>query len=200
MDYSHVFTTPTVIPEPVLVSQSVSGLWSAITAASGSNQSPDADRSSALRSHSENTKAGAPWRILIAEDNKSDVSLIQRALKTSGIEAQVHIADDGEKAIRFFEQADADAAAPCPDLILLDINMPRYKGGDILRKLRASSRCRNALVLVVTSSNSNRDREEMDALGANGYFRKPSELSEFMALGEIVRDLLMKRDVSRDMN
>ena len=96
--------------------------------------------------------------------------------------------------MKFFEQADADATAPCPDLVLLDINMPRYKGGDILRRLRASSRCKNALVLVVTSSNSSRDREEMDALGANGYFRKPSEFSEFMALGRIVRDLLMNKN------
>jgi len=161
-------------------------------AASGSNQNPDADRNSASRSQSE-AKTGAAWQILIAEDNKSDVSLIQRALKSSGIEIQTYVADDGEKAVRFFEQADADAAAPCPDLVLLDINMPRYKGGDILRKLRASSRCKNALVLVVTSSNSVRDREEMDALGADGYFRKPSEFSEFMALGQIVRDLLMKK-------
>ena len=72
--------------------------------------------------------------------------------------------------------------------------MPRYKGGDILRRLRASSRCKDALVLVVTSSDSQRDREEMDAFGANGYFRKPSEFSEFMKLGELVRDLLAQND------
>jgi len=119
--------------------------------------------------------------------------LIQRALKKSGIEAQIHLAEDGEKAMKFFEQADTNAAAPCPDLVLLDINMPRYKGSDILRKLRASSRCKDALVLVVTSSDSSRDREEMDALGANGYFRKPSVFSEFMALGQMVRDVLTRR-------
>ncbi|MDP8980079.1 MAG: response regulator [Acidobacteriota bacterium] len=135
------------------------------------------------------------WHILIAEDNKSDVFLIQRALKTSGLEAHIHIADDGEKVIRFLEQADADATAPCPDLILLDINMPRYRGADILRRLRASSRCSDALVLVVTSSDSARDREEMNALGANGYFRKPSEFSEFMSLGQMVRNLLERKDV-----
>ena len=116
--------------------------------------------------------------------------MIRRALKKSGVEAQIYVADDGEKALRFFERADADSNAPCPDLIMLDINMPRYKGGDILRKLRASSRCKDALVLIVTSSDSTQDREEMEALGANGYFRKPSEVSEFMTLGQIVRDLL----------
>jgi chemotaxis family two-component system response regulator Rcp1 len=133
-------------------------------------------------------------RILIAEDSKSDVFLIRQALQNSGINAQLHVADDGEKTVRYFEQADADPAAPCPDLILLDINMPRYKGGDILRRLRASSRCAHALVIIVTSSDSARDRKEMDALGADGYFRKPSEFSEFMKLGQIVRDLLARSD------
>ena len=68
--------------------------------------------------------------------------------------------------------------------------MPRYKGSDILRKLRASSRCKSTIVVVVTSSDSSRDRAEMDALGANGYFRKPSDFSEFMVLGQMVLDLL----------
>jgi DNA-binding response OmpR family regulator len=104
------------------------------------------------------------------------------------------VADDGEKAVMFFEQVDADAAAPCPDLILLDINMPRYKGGDILRKLRASARCKDALVLIVTSSDSQRDRKDMEGFGANGYFRKPSEFSEFMKLGPLVRDLLARKE------
>ena len=72
--------------------------------------------------------------------------------------------------------------------------MPRYKGGDILRTLRASTRCADALVLVVTSSDSARDREEMDALGANGYFRKPSDFSEFMKLGQLVGELLARKD------
>ena len=96
--------------------------------------------------------------------------------------------------MKFFEQADADAGAACPDIILLDINMPRYKGGDILRNLRASARCKDALVLIVTSSDSQRDREDMEAFGANGYFRKPSEFSEFMKLGPLVRDLLARKE------
>ena len=193
MVYSNVCIPETNIQAPGLGWLSANELWNAIMAASGSNPNPAADRNSASRSQSE-AKRGTAWHILIAEDNKSDVSLIQRALKTSGIDARTYVADDGEKAVRFFEQADADATAPCPDLVLLDINMPRYKGGDILRKLRASSRCKNALVLVVTCSNSARDREEMDALGANGYFRKPSEYSEFMTLGQIVRDLLVRKN------
>jgi chemotaxis family two-component system response regulator Rcp1 len=121
------------------------------------------------------------------------VFLIRQAIQKAGINAELHAVDDGEKAVRFFEQADADATAPCPDLILLDINMPRYKGGDILRRLRASPRCANTLVLVVSSSDSQGDRNEMDALGANGYFRKPSEFTEFMKLGQLVGELLNRK-------
>ncbi len=120
--------------------------------------------------------------------------MIRQALGKAGIPAEIYIADDGEKTVKFFEWADADNDAPCPDLILLDINMPRYKGGEILRRLRRSQRCADALVLVVTSSDSHRDREEMDRLGANGYFRKPSEFSDFMKLGEIVRELLARKE------
>jgi DNA-binding response OmpR family regulator len=139
-----------------------------------------------------------PRHILIAEDSRSDVFLIREALRKSEVDAQIHIVDDGEKTIGFFAQADADPAAPCPDLVLLDINMPCYKGSDILRWLRRSSRCAGALVLIVTSSDSPRDREEMDALGADAYFRKPSEFSEFMKLGPIVRELLARNQDPRE--
>lgn len=189
MDYSRAFITTTTMPEPVSVWPSASGFLNAITAGSGSNPNPDADQSSASLSPSERTDL-RKRHILIAEDSKSDIFLIRQALQKSSVDAHFHIAEDGEKAVRFFEQADADAAAPCPDLILLDINMPRYKGGEILRRLRASSRCAGALVVVVTSSDSQRDRQEMEALGANAYFRKPSDFSEFMRLGPLVRDLL----------
>jgi chemotaxis family two-component system response regulator Rcp1 len=167
-------------------------------AESGSTRNPGADRLSISSSLPDEPVPGKPRHILIAEDSKSDVFLIREALRKSGIDAQIHVVDDGEKTILFFAQADADPAAPCPDLILLDINMPRYKGGDILRRLRASFRCSGALVLIVTSSDSPRDREEMNALGANAYFRKPSEFSEFMKLGPVVGELLARSQNPRE--
>jgi CheY-like chemotaxis protein len=133
-------------------------------------------------------------QILIVEDSKADAALIRRALARAGVSAELQELDDGEKAIRFIESADADPEFPCPSLILLDINLPRYKGGEVLRRIRASTRCRNAPVLVVTSSDSPRDRAEMAALGASGYFCKPSQLEEFMRLGTEVRHLLEAGD------
>ncbi|HEY3739902.1 MAG TPA: response regulator [Bryobacteraceae bacterium] len=156
---------------------------------SGSNQNPEEGQTSASQSPSVET--GTRVRhILIVEDNKADVTLIRKALRQANVSAELHELDDGEKAIRFFERADADLESPCPDLILLDINIPRYRGGEILRRLRSSQRCGKALVLIVTSSDSERDRQEMYSLGANGYFRKPFEFAEYMKLGLLVRDLL----------
>jgi len=194
LDYSHACTTLTGMRVQGSAWLFAIASWNVTTAESGSNPNPDAVPSSVSRSRSDDPGARRPLQILIAEDSQSDVRLIQKALQKSGLEAQIHVADNGEKAVQFIQQAEADATAPCPDIVLLDINMPRYKGGDILRKIRASTRCKDVLVLVVTSSDSSRDRAEMDALGANGYFRKPSALSEFMTLGEIVRDLLTRRD------
>jgi chemotaxis family two-component system response regulator Rcp1 len=167
----------------------VSALSNAIMAGSGSSHDPEKGPISVSQSQSEETDL--PRRhVLIIEDNKADAALIRKALMRAGIDTELHELDDGEKAIRFFDGADADPNTPCPDLILLDINMPRYKGDEILRHLRASPRCGKSLVLVVTSSDSEKDRREMDDLGANGYFRKPSEFAEFMKLGQVARELL----------
>jgi CheY-like chemotaxis protein len=128
--------------------------------------------------------------VLIVEDSRADITLIRMAMEKAGVPAVIQVVDDGEKAIRFFENVDLDAAAPCPDLVILDLNLPRFKGSEVLRRLRASARCADVPVLVVTSSDSSDDREQMNKLGANGYFRKPSELSEYMKLGQVTRGLL----------
>jgi len=177
---------PTDTPAPVSAPPSFSAL-PGVMAGSGASQNPEG-RISASRSPSDETTERRR-HILIVEDNKADAWLIREALERASVSAELHEVDDGEKAIRFFENVDADPDVACPDLILLDINMPRYKGGVILRHLRASRRCKKALVLVVTSSDSERDRGEMAGLGANGYFRKPSELAEFMKLGQLVQEL-----------
>jgi len=105
------------------------------------------------------------------------------------LDADLHFVQDGEKAIRFIEQADGDTSAPCPCLLILDINLPKRHGREVLRRMR-QSRCTNAAVLVVTSSSLERDRQEMGRLGANEYFCKPSAYEEFLKLGDIVRRLL----------
>jgi two-component system, chemotaxis family, response regulator Rcp1 len=118
------------------------------------------------------------------------VFLIRSAIQAANIEADLHVLKDGEQAVRFFDQADGDDAAPCPVLVILDINLPRKHGGEVLQHIRKSRRCGGGLVIAISTSDSARDREDMTKLGANGYFHKPSDYREFMKLGDMARELL----------
>jgi two-component system, chemotaxis family, response regulator Rcp1 len=196
LDCLQDFTPARNIQAPVSVWPSASASWSAITGGSGSNPNPDKDRLSDSRSPSEDTQARPRRHILIVEDNRADLFLIRDALGSAGVDVEVHVAEDGEKALRFLDAPQSDESAPCPALVILDINLPRKKGGDILRHIRQLRRGADALVLVVTSSDSVRDREEMDRLGTNGYFRKPSEYADFMKLGHVVKVLLSREETA----
>jgi CheY-like chemotaxis protein len=158
-------------------------------AGSGSNPNPDKDQYSASPSRSEG-EPGPRQHILIVEDNPADVFLIREAIQAAKIEAELHVVKDGEQAVRFFEQADQDDGAPCPVLVILDINLPRRHGGEVLQQIRKSRRCSDGLVIAISTSNSDRDREDMLKLGANGYFHKPSDYRAFMKLGDMVAELL----------
>jgi chemotaxis family two-component system response regulator Rcp1 len=117
------------------------------------------------------------------EDSKADLFLIRKAISAAQIDASVSIVNDGREAVEFVDKAEAD-------LVLLDLNLPKKDGIEVLRYIRHSSTCKNVPVLVVSSSDSPSDRDAVQALGFNGYFRKPSVYAEFMKLGPLVRDLL----------
>jgi DNA-binding response OmpR family regulator len=129
-------------------------------------------------------------QVLIVEDNKADVFLICEAIQAQNLDVDLHIVSDGEKAIRFVDQADHDDGAPCPALVILDINLPKKSGAQVLQEMRQGRKCSKTAVLVVTSSDSASDRAEMAKLGVKGYFRKPSDYEDFMKLGVIVKSLL----------
>jgi CheY-like chemotaxis protein len=127
---------------------------------------------------------------LVVEDNPADVFLIREVLEEAKLSAAVHVVRDGEQAIRFFEEADNNELALRPALVILDINLPKKQGGDVLQYMRNSRKCADVPVIVVSSSELGRDREEMMKLGANRYFSKPSAFAEFMKLGDMVKELL----------
>jgi chemotaxis family two-component system response regulator Rcp1 len=116
--------------------------------------------------------------------------LIRQAISAAQVNAAVAVVNDGHQAVEFIDKADAGQAVFCPDLVLLDLNLPKKDGLEVLRHMRNSFACKNTLVLVVTSSDSAGDREAAKALGINGYFRKPSAYAEFMKLGPMIRELL----------
>jgi len=101
-----------------------------------------------------------------------------------------HVAKNGEQAIGYFDRIDRENQTAKPALVILDINLPRKPGFEVLKHLRRSRRCAKARVIVVSTSNSARDREQMKELGADHYFQKPSEFAGFLKLGELVQELL----------
>lgn len=141
-------------------------------------------------SRSEDLPKAGPRQILVVEDNKADVFLIRSAIELAQLNADLHIATDGEKAVTFLAERDQDDCLPAPDLVILDINLPKKHGSEVLRHLRLSRRSAKAAVVVVTSSESEGDRRQMMQFGADAYFSKPSDYDAFMKLGDLIKKLL----------
>lgn len=131
-----------------------------------------------------------PYRIWIAEDNPADVYLIEEALRRHEFAYDLEIADNGEDMLKMINEIDQDPSAYCPDLFLIDLNLPRRPGDEILARIRQSSRCSQVPAIVITSSDSPQDRARARELGASFYFRKPADLEKFMTIGGIVREFL----------
>ena len=117
---------------------------------------------------------------------------MRRALGKHDLDCKVIVVEDGQAALHFMEEADADDEIGCPDLVLLDLNLPRAAGSRVLTRIRQSSRCAGIPIIIITSSDSPLDRESAARLGATGYFQKPGDLAGFMQLGRIVREALEK--------
>ncbi len=128
--------------------------------------------------------------ILLAEDNFGDVLLVRQALTEHQIDHELHVVKDGDEALQFLERMGAASEPPCPDVLLLDLNLPKVDGPQVLQAFRKHPACAQTPVIVVTSSDAPKDRKRVEALGATAYFRKPSELTEFMRLGAVVKDVL----------
>jgi two-component system, chemotaxis family, response regulator Rcp1 len=125
-------------------------------------------------------------RILLAEDNEADVLLVRYALQAHNVLHQLHVIADGAKAIDFIVKIGRPDSAPCPDLMLLDLNLPSADGAEVLRELRKHPQCSSTPVIIVTSSDAPKDRARVAELGISHYFTKPSDWDAFMRLGEVV--------------
>lgn len=104
----------------------------------------------------------------------------------------VHLVADGQQAMDFIARAESDPNAPCPHFLLVDINLPKADGFEVLRRLRASEKCKEIPVLVVSSSDSPGDRSQAARLGAD-YFRKPPSYEEYLKLGAVLKGLIEKQ-------
>ena len=137
-------------------------------------------------------------KILLAEDNPADVYLIREALREHGVECPVRVAPDGREVLQILSAANASSGTNGLGLIILDLNLPLHDGIEILQRLRDSSPLSHIPVVVLTSSDSPRDRIVASELGATCYLRKPSNLEQFLSLGAVFKNLLKSPDTPRE--
>lgn len=127
--------------------------------------------------------------ILLAEDNPTDVMLVGRALEEHEVDCQILVIGDGAEALRFFRDLDHERSSRAPDLVLVDLHLPKHGGEEIVRELRANEGFANTPVVVMSSSDSPVDRAMAKTYSAS-YFRKPADLDAFMELGLLVKRAL----------
>ena len=131
--------------------------------------------------------------ILLAEDNPADVYLIREALSEHGVDYKMRVVSDGRDLLRIITGEEPNAETKNLELIILDLNLPRHDGIEILERLRDTDLARIPVV-VLTSSDSPRDRQLAASLGAARFLRKPSGLEQFLSLGAVFKDLLQQRE------
>jgi two-component system, chemotaxis family, response regulator Rcp1 len=130
-----------------------------------------------------------PLSIFLAEDNPADVDLVREALREHHIEHQLVVAKDGTEARRYIDRMGTNPDDPCPDIILLDLNLPQASGFELFLQFRNHPLCTQTPVIVVTSSDAAKDRTRAAELGAARYFRKPSDYEDFLKLGAVLREV-----------
>ncbi|MDP9055702.1 MAG: response regulator [Acidobacteriota bacterium] len=127
------------------------------------------------------------YRILVIEDNETDAELIGKALQKYDVEHELVTLSDGEKALRYL---DTLTSVPVPDLIVLDINMPRRDGLTVLVQYRMNVCLVRVPIIVLTSSDAPSDKTRAGIIGVSAFLQKPLLLEDFLALGERFKTIL----------
>jgi len=129
-----------------------------------------------------------PIEILLVEDNPADVELTKVALEDAKICTRLQVVDDGEKAIDFLCRKGQYADAPHPDLILLDLNLPKKDGPQVLSEIRADPNLTHIPVVILTTSQADEDILRAYKLHANCYISKPVDFQQFMRVVKAIED------------
>jgi two-component system response regulator len=131
---------------------------------------------------------GRPIEILLVEDSPSDALLTREALNTCKLLNKLHVVDNGVDAIAFLRREGPFASVPRPDLILLDLNLPKMDGRDVLREIKADGDLKIIPVVVLTSSDAEEDILKSYNLSANCYITKPVEFDKFVKVVRSIRE------------
>jgi CheY-like chemotaxis protein len=129
-----------------------------------------------------------PVEILLVEDNLGDARLTQEALKEGKIRNNLHHAKDGVEALQFLRREGGHAAAPTPDIVLLDLNLPKKDGRQVLAEMKADEALKTIPVVVLTTSEAEQDILRSYELHANCYVTKPVDLEKFISIVRAIED------------
>ncbi len=131
---------------------------------------------------------GRPVEILLVEDNPGDVRLTLEAFREARVCNKIHTVYDGEEAMAFLNQEGSYADVPCPDLVLLDLNLPRKDGREVLAAIKADERTKRIPVVVLTTSKAEEDIIRSYELQANCFVSKPVDLDQFISTIKAIGD------------
>jgi chemotaxis family two-component system response regulator Rcp1 len=129
-----------------------------------------------------------PVVILMVEDNPTDVLIAREGLLGAKMLNTLHVADDGIEAMEFLHQRGKYSEAPRPDLIVLDLNMPRKNGQEVLAEIKADDDLKHIPVIILTTSKSKEDISKSYGLHANCYISKPVDFDEFTQVVQTIQD------------
>jgi CheY-like chemotaxis protein len=123
--------------------------------------------------------AASPFEVLVVDDDEGDVMIIEEALSTHGLGSTLHVVADGVRAMEFLRKEGEHANAPRPHLVLLDLNMPRKSGREVLEEIAEDRELASIPVVVLTTSAADEDILRSYDLHANAYVTKPVDFAEF---------------------
>ena len=138
------------------------------------------------------TPAGTPINVLLVEDDPGDELMTREAFEDNKIGNTLHVVRDGEEALDFLYRRAAYADAPRPDLILLDLNLPKYDGRQVLEKIKSDPALSHIPVVVLTTSAAEEDILRSYKLHANAYVTKPVDLDQFIAAVRQIDDFFVQ--------
>jgi two-component system, chemotaxis family, response regulator Rcp1 len=136
---------------------------------------------------------GTPIEVLLVEDSPGDVRLTQEAFRDANKAIQLHVVSDGVEAMAFLRREGVHAAAPRPELILLDLNLPKMDGREVLAHIKADTHLKTIPTVILTTSEAEADIVKSYQLQANCYLSKPVQLDAFEALVKSINDFWLTK-------
>jgi CheY-like chemotaxis protein len=136
---------------------------------------------------------GMPIQVLLVEDNPGDVRLTKEVFREANMDIHMHVASDGLEAMAFLRRQGAHAHAPRPDLILLDLNLPKMDGREVLIQIKKDERLKVIPTVILTTSHSQADIVKSYQLQANCYLSKPVQLEAFESLVKSINDFWLTK-------